>query len=321
MRKFYQSVAVTKSEGGYAVQLDGKPVKTPAQQPLVVATAALAEAMADEWRAQGEKINPDTMPITRIVTIAIDRVPHDRAALIDEITRYAGTDLLCYRAPSSLGLEKLVLNVPIFRAPSSPSVRARGPKEERGAPAPSPAGGGRGVGALGGESVPHDAPLLTSPLWGEGYAPHGDNLRALQDLHFTPILTWAAGQGIRLEVTEGITPIPQPEASLMRVREMVAAAEDIELAALAMATPLLGSAILALALWQGLRGQPCSSLHGVPRALSQPELGLENILRAARLDEAHQAAQWGEDAEANAQWGKRARDIRGAAAVLKSGIS
>jgi chaperone required for assembly of F1-ATPase len=255
MRKFYQSVAVTKSEGGYAVGLDGKPVKTPAQQPLVVATAALAEAMADEWRAQGESIHPDTMPITRIVTIAIDRVPHDRAALIDEITRYAGTDLLCYRAPS----------------PQPSSVRARG---------------------------------------------EGD-LRALQDRHFTPILTWAAGQGIRLEVTEGITPIPQPEASLMRVREMVAAAEDIELAALAMATPLLGSAILALALWQGLRGQPCSSSHGVPRALSQPELGLENILRAARLDEAHQAAQWGEDAEANAQWGKRARDIRGAHHIFR----
>jgi chaperone required for assembly of F1-ATPase len=252
MRKFYQSVAVVQGEGGYAVQLDGKPVKTPAQQPLVVATAILAEAMAEEWRAQGESIHPDTMPITRIVTIAIDRVPHDRNALLEEIVRYAGTDLLCYRAPSPLGLEPLVLNVPMFCTPNSPSERERG---------------------------------------------EGD-LRALQDLHFTPILTWAAGQGIALHVTESLTPISQPESSLARVRHMVAAADDTELAALALITPLLGSAVLALALWQGA-------------------VEVEEALRSSRLDEAHQAARWGEEAEAMAAWAARARDIRGAYRIFR----
>ena len=295
MQKFYQSVAVMQGEGGYAVQLDGKPVKTPAKQPLVIASEKLAARVAEEWRAQGERIDPDTMPITRILTIARDRVPHDRALLIDDITRYAGTDLLCYRAPSS-----------------SPSVRQREPKEERGAHASAPIEGGCGVGsknplplrgragegALGGEAVPYNDPLPSSPLRGEGYAPHADNLRARQDLHFTPILTWAAGQGILLHVTESLTPIPQPESSLARVREMVAAAADTKLAALAMATPLLGSAILALALWQR-------------------KIEAEDAIFLARLDEAHQAARWGEDAEAKAQWAKREADIRGAYHIFR----
>lgn len=237
MQKFYSSVEIKQADSGHHVLLDGKPVKTPARQVLRIPSQALAERVAEEWRVQGERIDPDTMPVTRIVAIALDRVPHDRAALIDDMTRYGETDLLCYRAPS--------------------------------------------------------------PLRGEGYAPQGDNLRALQELHFTPILAWAAGQGIVLEITETLTPIPQPASSLARLREMVAAADDMALAALALITPLLGSAVLALALWKG-------------------QIDVEEAIRCARLDETHQSARWGEDDEAAAQWMKRERDIRAGVEVFAS---
>ncbi len=270
MQKFYQSVAVVQGEGGYAVQLDGKPVRTPAKQPLVIASEKLAEHVAEEWRVQGERINPDAMPITRILTIARDRVPHDRALLIDDVVRYAGTDLLCYRAG--------------VIASDSDSKRS---EERRSQPiqpkrATSAADAARWIASTQGSR--NDASL---------------ELSALQDLHFTPILDWAAGQGITLHVTESLTPIPQPESSLARVREMVAAADDTELAALALITPLFGSAVLALALWQGA-------------------IDAETALHAARLDETHQSARWGEDAEAAAVWAARARDIRAGAIVLAS---
>lgn len=81
------------------ILLDGKELKTQARNPLVL-PAALADAVAAEWQAQQEVINPDRMPLTRLANLTIDRTPHDREAMIANTVAYAETDLLCYRDPA-----------------------------------------------------------------------------------------------------------------------------------------------------------------------------------------------------------------------------
>jgi chaperone required for assembly of F1-ATPase len=98
MKRAYKEVAVAAVEGGFAVTLDGRPVRTPGRKPLVAPSAALAEAIAAEWRAQGDRVDPHRMPQTRLASTALDLVPGRRPAVVDEIAAYAGTDLLCYRA-------------------------------------------------------------------------------------------------------------------------------------------------------------------------------------------------------------------------------
>ena len=98
MKRFYQAVRVAPGEQGHEVLLDERPVRTPAKRPLIVPTAHLAEAVAAEWRAQGETIRPQLMPLTRLASTALDRMPGLRQAAIDEAAAYADTDLLCYRA-------------------------------------------------------------------------------------------------------------------------------------------------------------------------------------------------------------------------------
>ena len=99
MKRFYRTAAVAKHDAGYALTLDGKPVQTPANNPLAVPTAALAEAIRAEWQAQGDTVDPASLRFTRLANTAIDRVRARREEVIDEIARYAETDLLCYRAP------------------------------------------------------------------------------------------------------------------------------------------------------------------------------------------------------------------------------
>ena len=98
MRRFYKDAAVVEGGGAFALELDGRPVKTPARAPLAVPTRALAEAIAEEWRAQGEKIDPHSMPLTGLANAAIDRVAPDPAAFASGLAQYAESDLLCYRA-------------------------------------------------------------------------------------------------------------------------------------------------------------------------------------------------------------------------------
>jgi chaperone required for assembly of F1-ATPase len=97
-KRFYQEVAIKPEGGGVGLLLDGKPVRTPAKAPLVVPNAALAKAIAEEWRAQGERIDPKTMPLTKLANSAIDGVRGRQGAVADDILRYAGSDLVCYRA-------------------------------------------------------------------------------------------------------------------------------------------------------------------------------------------------------------------------------
>lgn len=104
-KRFYKNVTVEAGEGGeHRVLLDGRPVRTPARNLIAVATAPLAETVAEEWRAQQEVIDPATMPVTRIVNSALDGVASARQAVTEDIVRFAGSDLLCYRADGPDGL-------------------------------------------------------------------------------------------------------------------------------------------------------------------------------------------------------------------------
>jgi chaperone required for assembly of F1-ATPase len=97
-RRFYAGVEVREEPAGAAVLLDGRPIRTPARRPLAAPTSALAEAIAAEWAAQREFIDPAGMPRTRLANTIIDGV----AAAPDEVARdvaaYLGCDLVCYRA-------------------------------------------------------------------------------------------------------------------------------------------------------------------------------------------------------------------------------
>jgi chaperone required for assembly of F1-ATPase len=98
VKRFYREVAAAPAEGGVAILLDGRPVKTPARRPLVVPTEELAEAVAAEWNEQGDKVDPRAMPLTGLANAAIDRVAPDPAAFAAGLAAYGETDLLCYRS-------------------------------------------------------------------------------------------------------------------------------------------------------------------------------------------------------------------------------
>ncbi len=199
---------MAEGQGGWAVTLDGRTPKTPAHAPLTLPTEAAARLVAGEWAAQGEFLDPATMPATRLAATAIDRIGQAREAVADEIAAFAGSDLLCYLAehPTALAIE--------------------------------------------------------------------------QAREWTPWRDWAAAEcGVALEPVEGVIHRAQDPAAIARVRELALALDDFGLAGLAMATPLLGSAVLGLALQRG-------ALTG------------EGAFDLSRLDEAFQERQWGVDAEA-----------------------
>ena len=99
-KRFYEKAQVAEVEGGFAVHLDGRPVKTPARSLLRLPTKAAAEIVADEFAAQEKVIDPGKMPATRLVNTAIDGITQDPQAVFEDILRFAGTDMLCYRADS-----------------------------------------------------------------------------------------------------------------------------------------------------------------------------------------------------------------------------
>jgi chaperone required for assembly of F1-ATPase len=235
-QRFYQQVSLEPHDNGFVILLDGKRIRTPAKNILHVLLHQIAAAIVVEWDAQTEVIDPDLMPLTRLVHIAIDRVPVDRALLLEDIGRYIETDLLCYRVPV----------------------------------------------VAGGHPLAADNRLL----------------RAQQDAAFDPILAWMRQTyAAAFVVTEEILPVQQSVQAMAAITAVYAAADDYALAALAMMVPLLGSALLALAVWQGY----------VP---------VEQALSIARLDENAQAEQWGVDAEVARAWESKARDIRACAFFL-----
>jgi chaperone required for assembly of F1-ATPase len=106
-QRFYRQVGTAAGEGGHHLLLDGKPVRTPARRPLAAPTRGLAEAVADEWRGQGDTIDPATMPLTRLANSIIDGVAERPAPVAAEVEKYLGSDLVFYRAPGPQGLVAL----------------------------------------------------------------------------------------------------------------------------------------------------------------------------------------------------------------------
>ena len=105
LRKRFYEHASTAPEGPlYAERLDDKPVRTPAGRLLAAPTLALAQALAAEWEAQRDVIDPAKMPLTRLANSIIDGVSERSAPVAEEVARYLASDLICYRAGSPRGL-------------------------------------------------------------------------------------------------------------------------------------------------------------------------------------------------------------------------
>jgi len=98
MKRFWKDVTADREGEGWSIKLDGRPVRTPARTNLVIPTAALAGAIAEEWRSVGETIDPRTMPLTGLANAAIDRVAPERQAFAGGLAKYAEADLACYRS-------------------------------------------------------------------------------------------------------------------------------------------------------------------------------------------------------------------------------
>ena len=203
--RFYKEVATVPIDGGYAITLDGGVPKTPARASLIVPTQAAANLVAGEWDRQEKQVIPASMPITRLVNVVIDRARETRSAMIDEVVKYAGTDLVCYRAP------------------------------------------------------------------------HPKTLLAAQEAAWDPLMEWAKSAfGIDLQISYEAMAIPQPLNSLDALRTTIERYDDWHLTALAFANGLAGSAIVALALVEGV-------IDG------------ETAFKAIRVEENWQASRWGAD--------------------------
>ena len=207
-RRFYKTATSTPVEGGWGILLDDKALRSPAKRPFVLPTEALAQAIAEEWQTQGEKVEPSSMPLMQFAATAIDRLADDRAALVDEIAGYGRSDLVCYRAAEP------------------PSLVRR------------------------------------------------------QEETWQPLIAWAAERyDIALNVTSGIVAVDQPAHTFATFRRVLEACDLFALTALAGATGIAGSLVIALALMEG-------------------RLSANEAADAALLDELYQAEKWGSDPEA-----------------------
>ncbi len=103
-KRFWKDTSVEVSDAGFRVLLDGRPVKTPAKSAFAVPSRALADLIATEWQAQEDKIDPETMPFTRMANSAIDKVTPQHQAVAEMLAEYGGSDLICYRADGPVEL-------------------------------------------------------------------------------------------------------------------------------------------------------------------------------------------------------------------------
>lgn len=98
MKRFWEAAEAVREDGGWTIQLDGRPLRTPARASLVVPSEALAKAIATEWHAVDGTVDPGKMPITGLANAAIDRIAPNRQAFAGGLARYAEADLACYRS-------------------------------------------------------------------------------------------------------------------------------------------------------------------------------------------------------------------------------
>lgn len=115
-KRFWDTANVAPVEGGFAILLDERPVRTPGKTQLIVPTALMAEAIAAEWDAQEAEVDPRTMPMTRSANSAIDKVRPQHREVAGLLSEYGGSDLLCYRAgqPAALAERQAVAWDPIL---------------------------------------------------------------------------------------------------------------------------------------------------------------------------------------------------------------
>ena len=97
-KRFYRAACVVRGERGFEIALDGQMVRTPGRRPLVVPRELLADAIAAEWNAQGERLDARTMPLLHLAYRAIDIVGPERSGTVASIAGFARADLLCYWA-------------------------------------------------------------------------------------------------------------------------------------------------------------------------------------------------------------------------------
>lgn len=95
-KRFYKQAAAEPAAEGWTVSLDGRPVKTPARSGLILPSEPLAQIIAEEWDQQDDQLDLQSMTLTRLANVAIDRTPDSRSDMIEELARYAETDLLCH---------------------------------------------------------------------------------------------------------------------------------------------------------------------------------------------------------------------------------
>jgi len=226
-KRFYKDVTTEQSDEGFRILLDGRPVRTPGKNILAVPSRAIADRLREEWDGQGEEIDPAKMPVTRLVNTAIDGVAANFDAVADEIVRFAGTDMLCYRADSPEGL--------VNRQRDS----------------------------------------------------------------WDPILRWAAeAKGARFILVEGVMHQEQPAPAIDAFAAALSAHTDpLALACLHTVTTLTGSALLALALAEGV-------------------VDAETAWSLAHVDEDWQIEHWGTDEEAFRRRELRREEMDVAASVL-----
>jgi chaperone required for assembly of F1-ATPase len=103
-KRFYASASVAETDGGFSITLDGRPIKTPSGKIVIAPKREIAEAIAAEWQAQQEIIDPLTMPLTRLANSVVEAVADRADAVADDIEKYLGSDLLFYRAGHPEGL-------------------------------------------------------------------------------------------------------------------------------------------------------------------------------------------------------------------------
>jgi chaperone required for assembly of F1-ATPase len=115
-KRFYARAGVIDAAGGFAITLDDKPIRTPSGRPLLVPVRVIAQAIAVEWEAQPELLDPITMPVTRLANSVVDAVIDRVDAVRDDIVKYLQSDLLCYRAghPEALVAREAALWDPVL---------------------------------------------------------------------------------------------------------------------------------------------------------------------------------------------------------------
>lgn len=104
MKRFWKQALAVRHDNGWAIELDGRPLRTPAKAELLLPTETLAEAVAGEWDEAGEKVDPRAMPLTGLANAAIDRVTPDAETFALGLAKFGETDLLCYRAEAPAAL-------------------------------------------------------------------------------------------------------------------------------------------------------------------------------------------------------------------------